>query len=105
MSAGRWCTLSLAEQLGNIGSEVGRAIMRQQEGDRERFQSAFDRALELLDFTCADPRWLHLPRLQELLRTREVLCDYFYGDNQHISTPESLEKYFYHFAFAARKDR
>lgn len=29
LAAGSWQKLSLAEQLGNVGSEVGRAIARQ----------------------------------------------------------------------------
>lgn len=103
MANGRWFELSLAEQLGNVGSEVGRALKRHQEGKPELFQPAFDRALELIDLTTGDPRWLHTPKLQEILRSREVFCDYFFGGNQYGSTSTSLEKYYFHFALAARK--
>lgn len=101
----KWFTLSLAEQLGNVGSEAGRALKRHQEGDRERFQSAFDRALELLDLTAADPRWRTTPKLKEILRVREVFCDFFFGGNQCGSTPATLEGYFFHYALAARRER
>jgi hypothetical protein len=98
----RWYTISFEEQMGNVGSEVGRALKRHQEGDRARFQSAFERALELLDLTGADTRWRGTPKLQEILRVREVFCDYFFGGNQYGSTPASLDGYFFHYAMAAR---
>ena len=92
----------IGDQLGNVGSEVGRALKRHREGRLESFQSAFDRALELLDLTSADPRWRGTAKLREILRSREVFRDYFFGGNQYGSTPESLERYFFHFALAAR---
>src|SRR3989344_9359629 len=56
LAAGRWHKMSLAEQLGNIGSEVSRA--RRAEGKQEeRFKAATDRALELFDLTLSDVRW------------------------------------------------
>jgi hypothetical protein len=42
------------EQLGNVGSEV-------------------DRALELFDLSATDPRWT-LPKRREILRARELFC-------------------------------
>lgn len=104
LASGRWWTLTLAEQLGNAGADVGRAIRARQEGDEGRFDAAFDRALELLDLTLADPRWRG-PRLREIARTREVVCDFLAGDNQYRSTPELLDAYFLAFAIAARRDR
>ena len=56
LAGGRWATLTLAEQLGNAGSDVGRAIRARTSGDRERFAPALDRALELLDLTLEDER-------------------------------------------------
>ena len=47
--------MSLAEQLGNVGSEIGRAS-RWQSRNPETARLAFHRALELLDLTLADPR-------------------------------------------------
>ncbi len=101
----RWFSFSLAEQLGNIGSEVGRAIKRKQEGQQEYFEKAFDRALELFDLTISDKRWSTLSRLRELTRAREVFCDFVFGENHFNSTPESLDRYFIAFSFAARMRR
>jgi hypothetical protein len=104
LASGRWGTLTLAEQLGNAGADVGRAIRARDEGDHGRFGAAVDRALELLDLTLADPRWSG-PRRREIARTREVVCDFLVGDNLYGSTPELLDGYFLAFAVAARRDR
>lgn len=103
LAAGRWFAMSLAEQLGNVGSEVGRAIASQKKGEKQREEHAKARAMELFDLTVSDSRWS--TRLKELVRGREVLADWFYGNNSYGSSPENLEKYFYYFAYAARKAR
>ena len=104
LASGRWGTLTLAEQLGNAGVDVGRAIRARDEHDQGRFEAALDRALELLDLTLVDPRWSG-PRRREIARTREVVCDFLVGDNLYRSTPELLDNYFLAFAIAARRDR
>lgn len=97
---GRWRRMTLMEQLGNIGSEISRGLSWQAKGDQEQVVKALDRGLELFDLTIADPRWQK--RLKEILRAREVVCDYFFGDNQYQSSSESLDKYFLYFGLAAR---
>ena len=104
MAAGGWKRFSLAEQLGNVGSEVERAIRARAAGDKGRFESAFERALELLALTIADDRWAG-PRRREICRTREVVCDALHGDNEYHSSDESLAKYFLEFAITARMNR
>ena len=103
LADGRWQTLGLMEQLGNIGSEVGRALRAKTQGNQQRLTAALDRALELFDLTVADPRWRF--RLREILRAREVVCDFLVGDNDYCSTAESLDDYFTTFALAARRSR
>lgn len=98
LAAGRWHCLSLAEQLGNIGSEVSRAIRAQ--GDVSRYEAAVFRALELFDLTIADPRWRK--RLKEITRARELFCYAVYGRGEYGTTLEDLDRYFYNFAYAAR---
>jgi hypothetical protein len=104
MAAGRWWTLSLAEQLANAGADVGRAIRARDAGNVARFDGALDRALELLDLTMTDPRWAG-PRRREIARVREVVCDFLVGDNEYGSTAASIDRYFMAFAVAARRDR
>jgi len=103
LANGRWQVMTLSEQMGNIGSEVGRAVNSQRQGNEKKMNSALERAFELFDLTIADSRWLS--RLKELTRSREVLADYFFGDNVYNSTGENLEKYFYWFALSARRNR
>ncbi|MBI3573392.1 MAG: hypothetical protein HY092_04290 [Candidatus Kerfeldbacteria bacterium] len=99
VSAGRWHAQSLAEQMGNIGSEVSRAL-RWQTKDQITFQNALARLLELMDLTITDPRWR---KNRELTRTREVLCDFLVGDNTYHSDPQSLQEYFDQFARVTRQ--
>jgi len=103
LAGGRWWTLSLAEQLGNVGSEISRAS-RWRSRNPETARLAFYRALELIDLTLADPRLRGTPaRLREIARAREVVADFFAGTNQYHSSAASLQKYFDQYALAARK--
>jgi len=102
LAEGRWGQLSLAEQLANVGSEVGR-MLRWRERDERLATGAFDRALELLDLTLADPRWRG--RLSEIARARELLCAAAVGGGSYGSTLEGLDRYFLAFAVLARNTR
>jgi hypothetical protein len=100
LADGRWHTMTLCEQMGNIGSEVSRAS-RAQGKDERRFENAVTRALELFDFTLSDLRWRG--RLKEIGRARDVFCDAISGGKEYGSSLPDLQPYFDHFAFAARK--
>lgn len=102
LATGRWKTLSLVEQLANVGSDVGRAH-RWQGKDPQLCETAFVRALELLDLTIADLRWRG--RRKELTRVRELLCDAMLGGKEYGSDLAGLDRYFYSFAVAARAGR
>ena len=95
VSRERWVTLSLADQLGNIGSEVGRA-RKWQGRDEQSFWGAVTRALELLELTQADPRWRK--RRAEINRARETFADAVLGGKEYGTTLADLEKYFMQFA-------
>jgi hypothetical protein len=101
LAGGRWNSLSLCEQMANVGSEVERAIRWKEKGNAQYSHMAFERALELLDLTVADEK--NKKRLKELLRLRETLADYFAFENVYQSSDRSLQNYFYAFTFAARK--
>lgn len=103
LAAGRWWALSLAEQLGHIGSEVSRAS-RWASRNPDVAQGALYRALELFDLTLADPRHRSSrARLREIARAREVVADFFAGPNRYGSTGPSLQKYFDAYARAAQR--
>lgn len=101
LQEGKWHKLSLKEQMGNIGSEILRAA-RSEYKDKIMFEGAVERALELFDLTLEDPRWKG--RRREIARTREVFCDATQGGSLYGSSLQDLQKYFDHFAFAARKN-
>lgn len=91
----KWHTLTLQEQLGNIGSEVGRAA-KWQDRDENSFWAAVSRAMDLFDLTQADKRWGN--RRTELDRAREVFADAVLGGKEYQSNLKDLEKYFMLFA-------
>jgi hypothetical protein len=99
----RWESFTLLEQMGNIGSEVGRAMKRQAEGNAQQQEAALWRALELFDLTRQDHK--NTKQLKEISRAREGFLDYLVGDNMYQSTGPSWEKYFTDFAVAARNAR
>jgi len=97
LAAGRWARFTLSQQLGNVGSEVSRAL-NWRTRDRALSDAALTRALELLDLTLADPRWKG--RRRELSRAREVLCDAWLGGREYGSDLDGLNRYFLAFALA-----
>ena len=100
----RWGTLTLSEQLGNAGADVGRAIRAREVGNEPRLTANLDRALAQLDLTLADSRWAG-HRRREIARAREVVCDLLAGDNAYDSTPASVERWFMAYAAEARRGR
>lgn len=99
LAAGRWKSFSFLEQMAHIGSEVERAILWKEKGDQGYSRLAFIRALELLDLTI--PLLVKSPaRLRELTRLRELLVDYFAGNNLYSSSDQLWRNYFYAFNYA-----
>ena len=103
LAAGHWHELSLREQLGNVGSEINRAIMWRGK-DEKKYQDSINRACELMDLILQDPRWRN-ERLRELKQVREMIDDAITGGKEYGSTLEDLDRYFFAFALAARMER
>lgn len=99
LAQGGWQKLSLVEQLGNIGSEISRAI-HWQDKDQKLFDGAIERALELFDLTLEDLRWHG--RHGEIARAREIFCEVVFGKKDYHTTLNDLLHYFDQFAFAAQ---
>jgi hypothetical protein len=102
LAGGRWHTFTLVEQLGNVGSEVERALRARDQGRPDRLEAALDRALELFDLTATDPRW-NLARRREILRAREQFCRVFFDAGAESDLADYLRQYFLQFAVAARR--
>ena len=103
LAGGRWRQMPLAEQLANTGSEVARSLKWKEKGNLPYFEKAIARAFELLGLTIEDPK--NRSRLRELTRTREVLADYFFGENEYGFSPAAWHAYFSPFSHAARRNR
>lgn len=101
----RWRTLSLVEQMGNVGSEVSRAL-KWKSRDPAIARGALERALELIDLTLDDARHrASIARMREICRVRETMLDFFLGRNHCGWTEASLMRYFDAFAVAASRSR
>lgn len=102
LAAGGWTTLTLAEQLANVGSEVDRAIRAWEARRSDRFDQALARALELFDLTAGDARWRG-HRRREILRSREEFCRLFFEEDVPAGAAHTLSAYFLKFAMLARR--
>lgn len=105
LADGGWQKFSFLEQMGNIGSEVGRANIARKKKDVSAFANAFDRALELIDLTLADERWKNQGKIKEIARARELLCSAALNDTRFNTPLDDLDRYFFSFALAARAGR
>ena len=99
----KWSQYSLAFQMANIGSEVFRAIKWRNANNTKYSFDALARCLELLDLSIAT--YSRSSALKELTRLREVIVDFFAGDNQYGSSEKLWESYFMPFTHAAAKER
>jgi len=101
----RWARLTLFEQMGNIGSEVGRSIRADCTGDKALFEGALVRALDLFDATVEGLVARKSVRAREVLRAKDQYLQLFYGDASDPIEAHRLENYFMEFAIAARLNK
>lgn len=94
----KWASLTIFEQMGNIGSEVGRALAAKRRGDEESLRGALWRGLDLFDATAEAWARKQSPRTVEILRARELFVEAATTDKDD----PMLEDYFMQFAIAAR---
>lgn len=97
----RWQAMTIFEQMGNIGSEVGRALNAKKRGDEKGMNSALWRGLDLIDASVEKLVQTKSPQTKEFLRAREQFAKLILTDDED----ESLEKYFMEFAIVARLNR
>lgn len=105
LADGRWGELSFCAQMGNLGSEVSRAVKWLGKNEK-RFQVSFERALELFDMTIEaakdDDIGSRAGKLREVCRAREEFCDYFMG-NTWGTDAGKMVRYYDQFAMRARE--
>lgn len=95
----KWATLSIFEQMGNIGSEVGRSMNALQRGDAAALEGAYRRGLDLIDATVS--AWNSEARRRELLRARELFTQAI----ESRKVDRRLDDYFMQYAIAWRAMR
>lgn len=97
LASGQWDKLSFPEQMGHIGSEIGRSIRWRAKGRENLAWQAFVRSSELLWLSVESAK-NYPTRLRELTRARECWFDFFAFENQYRSTGDSFIRYFDQFA-------
>ncbi len=104
LAEGGWAKMPFYLQMGNLGSEVSRALKWFGKNEK-RFQVSFERALELFDLTIEAAQDAESGcrggRLKEVCRAREEFCDYFYG-NSWGTNPVKIMRYYDQFAMLGR---
>lgn len=103
MDSKRWKKIALSQQLGHVASELSRARHWDEKNDKPNRDCALERALGLLDLTIADKRWRL--RLKEILRLREVVCDWMFGQKDYNIAPNLIEQYCLDFLHPVRENR
>lgn len=96
-----WSKMTIFEQMGNIGSEVGRAVSAKKRGKDKWMRSAYYRGIDLFNITAQQWAKSNPSRLRELLYARDQFTKYI-EDGEEDPT---LEQYFFQFALVARKGK
>ncbi len=96
----KWQQLDIFNQMGNIGSEVGRTARALGANRDQDAEAAFRRGLDLIDATLDSSECSSVARKQELGRAREQFAQAYLEKDEKLS--KSLENYFMQFAIAAR---
>lgn len=91
----RWMRLNILEQMGNIGSEVGRTLKMKRLN--ENFEPALIRALDLFSATVEHLISTKSHRAKEVLRARDQFLQAIYMNDDN-----KIEEYFMQMAIAAR---
>jgi len=96
LANGKWATMSLCEQMANIGSECSRLVKWLTKNNSALAESTFYRLLELIDLTIKQK--IRSSALKEICRLRENICASYLERN--IDDLAGLNTYFFHFAIA-----
>jgi hypothetical protein len=101
----RWNNMNIIEQMGNIYSEVGRSLNAKRAGKISERDQAIIRALDLFTATTEDLVRKKSVGLKEVLRARDQFLGVMYNDDASINDMDSIDRYFFQFANAARLNK
>ena len=100
IDAQRWFRFTFNQQMGNIASEISRAIHFKNQQDVNHLELALLRTIELLDLTKEDTK--NIKRLKEVCRFKEVVADWYCNTNIYSIDPEALKNYALTFVLSAK---
>ncbi len=101
----RWSKMSIMEQMGNISSEVGRAINAKKQNNKQNLENSIIRTLDLFDATIAELINTKSIRLKEILMSKDQFLTIINKESPSIDELNSLDRYFTHYAIAARLNK
>ncbi len=101
----KWAKMSIFDQMGNISSEVGRAINAKKQNNKEDMANATIRALDLFDATIDELIKAKSVKSKEVLRSKEQFLSIINTQNASSQELNSLDRYFTQFAIASRLNR
>lgn len=96
----RWARLSFDDQLGNLGTDVSRAVTALAAGDSERASMWAAHARAEFEMTIADPRWPDDPVVLEQRRCFEAVVA---GDEE--ADPTRFDQVFMPYAIRSNEAR
>ena len=96
----RWFGFSFKQQMGNIASELSRAMRFKDQNDIKNMNSSLLRLIELLDLTKEDSK--NIKKLKELCRFKELIADWYCGTNVYSTKPDSLKNYAMAFVLSSK---
>ena len=97
--------MSLFDQMGNISSEVGRAINAKKQNNIENMDSAIIRALDLFDATTDVLVSIKSIKVKEVLRSKDQFLTIINENNPSIKELHRIDKYFTQYAIVARLNK
>lgn len=89
-------------QLGTIGAEIGRACSWQLNSSYGNPDDCIIRATNYLNVLLSSKN-LSYGKRREIARIKEVLNDWYYGDNLYQTTLADWDRYFIPFSIAANR--
>ena len=97
----RWQEFTFYQQMGNIASELSRAIRFELQKDIKHRNASSWRVIELVDLTIEDEK--NFCRTKELCRFKEVLADWHCCTGVYDVSALALKNYALCFAMLERK--
>jgi citrate synthase len=101
----KWSRMSIFDQMGNISSEVGRAINAKKQNKKEEMNNAVIRALDLFDATIDGLINAKSIKSKEVLRSKDQFLSVMNEENPSTEEVNGLDRYFTQYAIAARLNR